>query len=65
MIVVEGKWKDDGMEATMINEYASNAFSEQRVLWGELKKRRKQFQSPWILGGDFNAVKIEGDSGGR
>lgn len=32
-IVIVGKWKLEGLEATMINVYAPNAITEQRVLW--------------------------------
>lgn len=39
-IVIVGKWKIEGLEATMINVYAPNATAEQRVLWDELSELR-------------------------
>lgn len=31
VVVVEGKWKDGGLEATMVDVYAPNATADQRV----------------------------------
>lgn len=55
-VVIESKWLFESLNVVMINVYASNSHFEHRTFWGELEELQKQFNHPWILGGDFNAV---------
>ncbi|KAL1174575.1 hypothetical protein V6Z11_A04G023300 [Gossypium hirsutum] len=56
-IVVAGKWALEGMEAVLINIYAPNSSTDQRILWDEIIGLRNQFNSAWIIGGDFNVIR--------
>ncbi|PPS05804.1 hypothetical protein GOBAR_AA14833 [Gossypium barbadense] len=59
-IVVAGKWALEGMEAVLINIYAPNSSTDQRILWDEIIGLRNQFNSAWIIGGDFNDLQQQG-----
>ncbi|TYH95086.1 hypothetical protein ES332_A12G083300v1 [Gossypium tomentosum] len=57
VLVIEGRWIKEDLEVVLINIYAPNLASEQKVLWAVLMELRFQFASPWIMGGDFNVVR--------
>lgn len=47
----------ENLSATLINVYAPNSPSEQKLVWEEISKLRGSFSSPWIMGGDFNSIR--------
>ncbi|KAG8499712.1 hypothetical protein CXB51_006382 [Gossypium anomalum] len=44
-IVVEGKWTLEGKEAVLINIYAPNCISDQKILWDEIAELNNHFRS--------------------
>ncbi|TYG99308.1 hypothetical protein ES288_A10G185700v1 [Gossypium darwinii] len=45
------------MKAVLINVYAPNNLSDQKILWEDLYGFRSKFSNAWIVGGDFNMVR--------
>ncbi|KAK8614211.1 hypothetical protein V6N13_122580 [Hibiscus sabdariffa] len=44
------------MEASMVNVYAPNTEGDQLLCWEEFISLRREWNSGWIVGGDFNTV---------
>ncbi|KAK8327880.1 hypothetical protein V6Z11_A11G212100 [Gossypium hirsutum] len=56
-IVLEGIWCVEGWEGVLINVYAPNLLSEQKIFWEEILEVRERSIKFWVLGGDFNAIR--------
>ncbi|KAG4203223.1 hypothetical protein ERO13_A05G388250v2, partial [Gossypium hirsutum] len=61
VLIIEGKWVNEDLEAVLVNIYASNIATAQSNLWGKLSELRSKFTSPWIVGGDFNVVRCRSE----
>ncbi|KAG8479390.1 hypothetical protein CXB51_029883 [Gossypium anomalum] len=55
--IVVGKWLPKGIEVVLINVYAPNTISEQKILWVNLLALKNSFACSWIIGGSFNVVR--------
>ncbi|KAL8497360.1 hypothetical protein ACS0TY_020881 [Phlomoides rotata] len=66
MLVVNGRWTEDGTECMIINVYAPNSASQRKVLWETIQALVWQ-NGTEVIGiiGDFNTIREEGDRVGR
>lgn len=49
-----------------MNIYSSCELAKKRSLWGRLLELKEKFNDgEWILGGDFNAIKVREERKGR
>ncbi|MFQ6627982.1 hypothetical protein Gotur_008026 [Gossypium turneri] len=55
-IVVEGKWVHEGKKVVLVNVYAPNNLSDQKIMWDEIFELRNIFSKAWIIGGNFNML---------
>ncbi|GMJ00605.1 hypothetical protein like AT4G29090 [Hibiscus trionum] len=56
-VIISGKWVDDNCYFTFINIYAPCEKLGKQLLWDEIVTLRSSWQYPWIMGGDFNAIR--------
>ncbi|KAL4384039.1 hypothetical protein GQ457_15G021620 [Hibiscus cannabinus] len=63
-IALRGKWINLDMEASMVNVYAPNTEGDQLLCWEELISLRREWNSGWIVGGDFNTVTSRSERSG-
>ncbi|KAL4313311.1 hypothetical protein GQ457_01G010320 [Hibiscus cannabinus] len=64
-ILLSGFWFEDNVASTWINIYGFCNLNDQFRLWEELYELKKSWPQPWIVGGDFNAVRSKKERRGQ
>ncbi|KAL8546335.1 hypothetical protein ACS0TY_006158 [Phlomoides rotata] len=66
MLVVNGRWVEDGTYLVIINVYAPCSFREKEQLWEAIKILVDQYEDRKIcVVGDFNSIRVESERIGR
>ncbi|XP_021986412.1 uncharacterized protein LOC110882783 [Helianthus annuus] len=60
-LVVSGRLVGSDVRINVANIYASRDFSKRRALWEDLRRVKEGSNGVWIMVGDFNEVREEGD----
>ncbi|XP_058776931.1 uncharacterized protein LOC131651277 [Vicia villosa] len=64
LLGINASW--EGINCYFLNVYSSCEIAEKRILWNQLIEWKNKFpKGEWIIGGDFNAIKVGSERIGR
>ncbi|GMJ01672.1 hypothetical protein HRI_003836400 [Hibiscus trionum] len=63
-ILISGTWITENVHCSCINLYAPCDKLGKQALWNEIVSLRNVWRHPWLVGGDFNAVRTRGERKG-
>ncbi|KAL8478931.1 hypothetical protein ACS0TY_030718 [Phlomoides rotata] len=66
MVVVNGFWKEDGTNISIVNVYAPSLASKRWTLWDTIQSLTEQYKDSCLCGtGDFNSIRNQEERRGR
>ncbi|KAL8501199.1 hypothetical protein ACS0TY_020668 [Phlomoides rotata] len=66
MVVVNGFWKEDGENITVVNVYAPTLPSDRWILWYTMQNLAEQYKDSCLyVMGDFNSIRYQEERRGR